>query len=843
VATEDVDESKAENDETADSSHLRLRKNPVSARAVRRVTNYLRALGLSDRRRVRELSQQIAEDVTLAAPGADEDQLAERAVAEAQARFEAWRRALYAALPQGVDPLWLRAFIGARPELFLGELSLARDAAAGFGDPLAGKGPQRAHFRPQEFERARVPRWIAGLTAPAVLTFLATYALWRSLAGAGWDGLELAWVSLFACLFFLAATGFSTAVLGYAARPRRSGNSSPVEAELRAASALPRTALVMPIYHESAEDVFAALAGIREALTRLPGGEAFEIFVLSDSRDPEICADEERAFRRVKASGELIPFYYHRRARNVHQKAGNLAEFFESWGPRYEYAVVLDADSIMSASTLIELVRRIDSEPKLALLQAPISLHRAETSFARALAFASSVCGPVFTRGLSLWSGPYGNYYGHNAVIRVSAFLDCCALPKLKGEPPFGGHVLSHDFVEAALLCRAGHAVRIAHDLPGGSYEGLPPTLPEYVARDHRWCQGNMQHLRVAAMRGLKPMSRVHLLLGAFAYLAAPAWLAFMALGVFLWRRMDPAFNGALLLVALGTAVMLLGPWLLGLLETLGDPRRRRAHGGALRLIGGTLFGLVQGALLAPLLMLHHTRIVASILTGHAVGWGAQQRRAAGNLGRVAQAEWLSTVLGIGVAVACSWLAPGLTWWLAPLWLPWSLAIPINLAVSSPTLGRLVRRLGLLAVPTEREPEPLLQRIEELRVLTRSDASARYRDLVLDPVLVAAHIARLEGQRPSQSPKRLRGLRQRALRDGPASLSASEWRALAEDARSMQILHRDAWRRWPVESWDLGREEAQVPADTPAPAQVTPELEGSARADAPSRCVASSRGR
>jgi hypothetical protein len=199
----------------------------------------------------------------------------------------------------------------------------------------------------------------------------------------------------------------------------------------------------------------------------------------------------------------------------------------------------------------------------------------------------------------------------------------------------------------------------------------------------------------------------------------------------------------------------------------------------------------------------------------------------------VLQAEWLSSALGIGVAIVSSFSATGLLWWLAPLWLPWSLAIPINLAVSSPAVGRFVRRLGLLSIPTEREPEPLLQRIEELRVLTRGDASARYRDLVLDPVLAAAHIARLAGKKSSEPQKRLRQLRERALRDGPASLSASEWRALAEDAKSMRILHRDAWRRWPVESWDLGRDDPQVPTDTPAPADASPPVDVPALADTP----------
>src|SRR5690606_13351711 len=186
-------------------------------------------------------------------------------------------------------------------------------------------------------------------------------------------------------------------------------------------------------------------------------------------------------------------------------------------------------------------------------------------------------------------------------------FLDCCALPKLKGEPPFGGHVLSHDFVEAALLCRAGWEVRIAHDLEGGSYEELPPTLTDYVARDHRWCQGNLQHLRVAGMHGLLPMSRLHLLLGAFAYLSSPAWFAFVVLGLVAWQQTGAAFAEVAGLVGLGTVLVLVSPWVLGVLDGLRNGARRRRHGGALRLIPSGVLGLVLGALLAPLLMIHHT--------------------------------------------------------------------------------------------------------------------------------------------------------------------------------------------------------------------------------------------
>ena len=70
-----------------------------------------------------------------------------------------------------------------------------------------------------------------------------------------------------------------------------------------------------------------------------------------------------------------------------------------------------------------------------------------------------------------------------------------------RGKPPFGGHILSHDFVEAALLRRGGWAVRMADDL-AGSYEDAPPNLIELAARDRRWCQGNLQHARLLGTPG-----------------------------------------------------------------------------------------------------------------------------------------------------------------------------------------------------------------------------------------------------------------------------------------------------------------------------------------------------
>jgi membrane glycosyltransferase len=798
-----------------------MRGRASAFRAVRRVANYLRTLGLNDRARVRELSHRIVLDVT----ADDPEQHAALAIAEAQHRFDVWRAALQ--LPEGTNPLWLREFIAARPDLFLGDPERARRTVAEFGDPLAGKPPRRARFRPQAFEPARVPRWLRGLLPALALTLIAARMLWRALASDGWNWLDVAWISLFVFLFGQAALGLSTAALGFVLRWSARRSSAPEAGEpQRPLAPLPRTALLMPIYHESVEDVFAALAGMRDALASQPGAENFEIFVLSDSRDPQQCAAEERAHRRVAASGGSIPIYYHRRAQNERQKAGNLAEFFERWAPRYEYAVTLDADSVMTAPCLVELVRRMHADPELGLLQAPIYLHRAETLFGRLQSFAASVNGPNFTEGLAAWSGSNGNYFGHNAVLRVRAFLDCCELPRLQGEPPFGGHVLSHDFVEAALLCRSGWSVRIASDLSTcrlgrGSYEELPPTLKEYVARDYRWCQGNLQHLLIARVRGFTAMSRIHLLLGAFAYLASPAWFLFVALGLLAWRHAGEGFENTASLVALSTLAVLLGPWLVGVWDTAVDQARRRVHGGGARLLLSALLGVVLGALIAPIMMLHHTRIVVSILMGRSVGWLAQRRRAEANVGDIARAELPATLLG-ALAAGCAYLEGGPWLWLAPVWIPWLLAIPLHWAVSSVGLGQLARRAGLLLIASETEPEPLLRSIDELRVLTRGDTSARFRDLVLDPVLLATHIRNLpEGSAPG-SRERLDLLRTKALQEGPLSLSPSEWRLLAADRESLQQLHREAWRRWPVESWDVGGEAPLLPpetVDTPPPTE------------------------
>lgn len=773
---------------------------------MRRVSEYLKMLGLADGERL----EWATELISSGSWHESAEQHARQAIQHAQELVDAWQDATFADLPQRPDPAWLRAFLSTHPRAFLAEPSEARALSQTFGDPATGTPPVVTPFVRQSFGRPRLPAWLRGLIWPTIATTLATTVLAVRLLDGGARPLELAWLGLFALLFGHAALGFFTALRGFRTeRPselvgyeRADEETSPAEGEP------PRTAVVLPVYHENATDVFAGVAAMRESLLRVADAPPIEMFVLSDSQDPLVAAEEERAHRRVTAYGNPeVPIYYRRRARNVGQKAGNLAEFFQRWGDRYDYVIVLDADSLMQGTTMVELIRRIHRAERVALLQAPIVPIRGRSLLARALQWSTTVAGPLFARGLMRWSGAHGNYYGHNAILRTRAFLECCALPTLAGRPPLGGPLLSHDFVEAALLCRGDFQVRSATDL-AGSYEELPATLAEYVARDRRWCQGNLQHLRVFLSPGIPAMSRLHLLFGATAYLAGPIWVVFTCVGTVLAAQgrlnLSLAAAGLALVLAL-----LIGPRVLGVIAVARTAADRTGHGGLGRLAASFVTELGLSALLGPLLMLHHARMVVSITLGRAVTWGAVRRGS--KLAAPLRGELTNTAIGLALAFGLTRAAPEQALWLAPVWVPLLLAIPTSLVLSSTRVGPALQRLGLLLVPSEVKPDPLCQRADELRMLTEGDSAGRFRDLVLDPVLVSAHLKRLEAS--ASTPSTGSGLCERALRVGPAGLSERERKLLLGDAESLRWLHREAWRAWPTETWELGRHVRQLPSD------------------------------
>ena len=339
----------------------------------------------------------------------------------------------------------------------------------------------------------------------AVLVLGGSAAATRFMANVlGVDGLsipEIGILVVFYVTFGWLAYGFWTALAGFfvsLAGLRRVHGLAEPPAELGPSV---RTALVVPVYHEDPERVAARVRVVIRSLERTGHLSLFDLFILSDSRDPARIRIEQAVWARLcNEPGARGQVFYRNRADNKGRKAGNIAEFCRRWGRHYSYFVVLDADSIMAGSTLVRLVGLMEANPGAGLIQTLPQPVGGETLFARSLQFASSLYGPIYAAGLAYWFPGRGNYWGHNAIIRTQAFMATAGLPTLSGKPPLGGEILSHDFVEAALLQRAGWSVWLAPEL-GGSYEELPSTLRGYLARDRRWCQGNLQHVRLLRPR------------------------------------------------------------------------------------------------------------------------------------------------------------------------------------------------------------------------------------------------------------------------------------------------------------------------------------------------------
>lgn len=489
-----------------------------------------------------------------------------------------------------------------------------------------------------------------------------------------------------------------------------------------------KTVLLMPIHNEIPASACAALSAMAEELHELDLAQHFEIFVLSDTGKPAIWREEGAAVRHLREHlTGIMPVWYRRRDRNTARKAGNIRDFVNRWGRRYDYMVVLDADSLISGDTLATLVREMDAGPSTGILQTLPRLYGGDTLYARLQQFAGVVHGPVFARGLCAWQGEDGNYWGHNAILRVRAFAEAAGLPDMPGPRPFGGEIRSHDFVEAALIRRAGWAVRMLPGLPG-SWEECPPTLLDAAVRDRRWAQGNVQHLGVIPARGLRWPNRAHMLMGVMNYLTSPLWLAMVFVGLLLsarigWQEASGPlasgwFSGALPVFDTGrmiglfiiTMALLLLPKLLGLVGGLLRSELSRGPG-RFRLVLSAVLELLFSVLHAPIIMMLHTRHLWEIIRGQDSGWSAQQRQS-GNVQwrQLLARHGLHTVIGLLMTAYLLWLSSPLLYWMLPIVTGLVLAIPLSALSGSRTAGRWLARHGLLDTPEEREPPGIMRR-------------------------------------------------------------------------------------------------------------------------------------
>ncbi len=563
-------------------------------------------------------------------------------------------------------------------------------------------------------------------------------------------------LALFALNFSWIALAFTSGLLGFLALLRRR------RPEVPQGPLTTRTAVVMPVYNEATARTFAAVEAIRDSIEATGEGNAFDYWILSDSTQADAWIAEERAYLALRARlGDGARLYYRHRQKNHHRKAGNIADFVTRWGGHYDHMLVLDADSLMSGDCVVTLARAMEADPDSGIIQSlPLIINR-NTLFARVQQFAARIYGPVIATGLALWSGRDGNYWGHNAIIRTKAFADHCGLPDLSGKPPFGGHVLSHDFVEAALIRRAGWSVYMLPELQG-SYEESPPSLIDVAIRDRRWAQGNLQHSRIIGTAGLKLASRQHFATGIAGYLASPLWAAQLVVGIALalqtayirpeyfstefrlypvWPRFDPV--RALQLFGI-TMAILLAPKLFGLILGLLDREVRRASGGGVRLVLSALIETLLSALIAPIAMLVQSGSVIQILLRRDAGWNPQ-RRDDGSipLSDIVRRHRWHMILGLVAGVSAFAIATSLFLWMSPTILGLVLAIPISWASGQLFLGLALKRAGLLMTPEEREPPAIAtaaKAIEERNAALGYDDADGLRALHADPDLQAGHL-------------------------------------------------------------------------------------------------------
>lgn len=472
-----------------------------------------------------------------------------------------------------------------------------------------------------------------------------------------------------------------------------------------------RTALAMTLRNEPPERPLRRLAEMRRALDATGHGQHFDIHILSDTSDPAIAEVEERLFHDMRAELGGARAEYRRRAVNTGWKAGNVREFLIGRGAAHDFYLPLDSDSSMGADTIVRMVRIMEAYPRIGILQSLTLGLPSASLFTRALTFGARIAMRTSLAGASWWHGDACFYWGHNALIRVAPFRRHCRLPVLPGRPPLGGHIMSHDLPEAALMRRAGWECRVM-PVEAESWEENPPTLPDFIRRDLRWCNGNMQATRLQTMRGLVPLSRFHLFSAASSYAAGPAWIVMML--AFGWKLasgevgIDAALGAVLFF---GMLTVALAPKLTGLADAVLTPGRAAAFGGPRRLALSAGTDILLSAMMAPIVAFQVTVFLIGLAMGGRIGWSGQNR----DVYRVCWGEavrrfWPQTLLGL-VLLA---LAAGTGGWFALVWgapvlLGLCLAIPFAVLTANPAVGAWAKRAGLCATPEEitAPPAPL----------------------------------------------------------------------------------------------------------------------------------------
>ncbi len=688
--------------------------------------------------------------------------------------------------------------------------------------------PRPAGPRPA-WERAGSRRRMLLLALILLPSLFSAQIMYSLLPRTAWEPLLLTITALFAVLFCWISVGFWSSVAGIVVMLRRYDRFS-LTASVPEQARLPedaRTALLFPVYNENARTVCAGIRTVWQSLRAAGIERHFDVFILSDSTSADAWVNEEEAWRDLcraeQAEGRI---FYRRRRSNLKRKSGNVADFCRRWGADYRYMVVFDADSLMSARTLERMVLIMEANPTVGIVQSPPKAIKSRSLLARVQQFANHLYGPIFAAGLHYWQLGDAQYWGHNAIIRVEPFMRHCQLPKLPGRAPLGGEIMSHDFVESALMRRAGYGVWLAYDLDG-SYEQAPPSLIDELVRDRRWCQGNLQHSRLIFTKGFFPTHRALFINGIMSYGSAFLWLLFLLsssaqalVELFVvpdyfpagpslfpdWPRYFP--NWALTLLS-STAALLFLPKLLALILVTAKGGTE-AFGGFVKMSLSVVGEVVVSTFLAPVRMLFHSWFVIGALLGRSFGWNAQNRDDKGTAWADAvRFHWWGSVLG------CVWgwfmylINPGFFLWLSPVVAGLALSVPLSVWTSRVSWGEAARKAGLFLTPADTRPDRELLLLEQnldrpapYNPFSMREGAGFVRAVVVPSVFALHNALTRRRQRASEA---LRALVDKARDHGPAALNNAEKLTILSNPDCLEELHHEVWSsdREQAERWGI----------------------------------------
>lgn len=561
-------------------------------------------------------------------------------------------------------------------------------------------------------------RWIfAALNGATYFGLL--FWLAQILGASGWSVVDLSIFACFAIALPWGVLGIWNALIGLWLLHGRADGFAEVAPYAAAADTdtaiRSRTAVVMTVCNEAPERAIARLETIRASLNKTIAPSAYSYFLLSDTTDPLIAKAEEAAFYRWQTScgAQADDVHYRRRIINTGYKAGNIKDFCERWGERFDFFLPLDADSLMTGQTIEKMVRIAQAWPKIGILQSLVVGAPSSSAFARIFQFGMRQGMRPYTMGSAWWTGDCGPFWGHNALVRMAPFRDHCELPELPENSRLGGRILSHDQVEAVLMRQAGYEVRVL-PLEGGSWEDNPPDVMEFMQRDSRWCEGNMQYLHLLTsgkiMRGIKATSRFQLIWAVMMFIGLPAWGAIIALAAL--KPFDgentavfPATSAALFYTIF--LLMFLAPKIAGYVDITVTRGGLAAYGGASRFALSALLEIIFSFLVAALVTFRTSAFMAGLLFGKRVGWAGQNRDGAGlNFKSAARALWPQTLFGLLLFVVAAISAPVLILISLPLTIGYVAAIPFAMTTAHPAFGKWLQRHRICAIPEELAPPP-----------------------------------------------------------------------------------------------------------------------------------------